>query len=101
MNETELAARLAAEIEDSERTRDVPMDTSAMRANRSEVFTLRLNPDELLAVNAVAEAAGLPPSTLVRAWILDRLKTVDVQPESLRTIVHDEVVAAVREALAS
>ncbi len=101
MSEAEQAARIATEIDDSERSSDVPMDTTAMRANRSVVFTLRLNPDEIHAVNEAAENADLPPSTLVRAWILDRLKTASSPQESLRAIVHEEVVAAVKEALAS
>lgn len=101
MNETEIDAQLDTEVEDSERTRDEPMDTNEMRSNRSVVFTLRLNPDELQAVNDAAAVADLPSSTLVRAWILDRLKQADQPDESLRAIVHDEVVAAVKEALAS
>lgn len=100
MNEAERDAMIAAEIADSERTHGDPMDATAMRPNRSVVFTLRLNPDELKAITDVAEASDLPPSTLVRTWILERIKHSHPEKD-LRSIVHDEVVAAVREALAS
>lgn len=100
MNREDIAQVLAVEGEAAERA-DVPEDARPTRvgAKRSTVFTLRLSTEELAAVQAAADNAGLPPSTLARKWILDGLL---VHPqEDLRAIVHDEVVAAVREALAS
>lgn len=69
----ELAARLR---EESESTRDepYPAGTRATRPNRSAVYSIRLTPQEQERVREVAEARHLPPSTLVRAWILEALE---------------------------
>jgi len=100
MSRKDIAQVLADEGEAAERT-DLPAGARPTRigAKRSSVFTLRLSTEELAALQVAAADAGLPPSTLARKWILDGLVTDP--PEDLRTIVHDEVVAAVREALAS
>lgn len=100
MNNQNVAAVLAAEGDEAENAH-LPEDSRPTRigTKRSTVFTLRLSIEELAAVQSAADSAGLPPSTLARKWILDGLTA---QPqEDLRAIVHDEVLAAVREALAS
>ena len=70
----DLAARLRAE---SEATKDDPYPTgvAATRPNRhrSQVYSVRLSPQEQDDIRRVAEAKHLPASTLVRAWILERL----------------------------
>jgi hypothetical protein len=74
----DLAARLR---EESEQTKDelYPKDVKvarpnrANRANRSKVYSVRLSVEEQEAVERVAHAQHLPASTLVRAWILERL----------------------------
>jgi hypothetical protein len=38
--------------------------------SRSTVYPVRLTPDEVAAVQAAAERAGLPAATLVRSWIV-------------------------------
>jgi hypothetical protein len=63
--------------EESERTKDDPYPPGSKytRPNRerSKVYSVRLSEEEYEAVQRVADAAHLPPSTLVRSWILARL----------------------------
>ena len=69
----ELIARLRQE---SEETKDEPYPeaTRPTRPNRSQVYSVRLSAEEQARVQRVADAKHLPPSTLVRSWILDRLE---------------------------
>lgn len=64
--------------EESERTKDAPYPAGAKftRPNRerSRVYSIRLSEEEYAAVQEVADAAHLPPATLVRSWILSRLE---------------------------
>lgn len=45
------------------------------KPSRSQVYSLRLSEEEQSRIEAVAERMHLPASTLVRAWILERLET--------------------------
>jgi len=67
------------ETESSEVNRDAPMPERAklIRPNqaRSKVYSIRLNPDEVAAVQDIADAAQLPASTLVRSWIVERVRS--------------------------
>jgi hypothetical protein len=78
-NDAELRRLLDEEAEHAEATKDEPIPASALaratRPNRgkSVMFSLRLNPDELAAVQALAEDQGVPASTLVRGWIVRQL----------------------------
>jgi hypothetical protein len=62
---------------ESERTKNDPHPEGVAftRPNRerSRVYSIRLTEAEYQAVQRVADAAHLPPSTLVRSWILARL----------------------------
>lgn len=58
--------------EEAEDTRDEPMQ-NATRPARAKVLSIRLNPDELDALNRHADELELPASTLVRSWILTNL----------------------------
>jgi hypothetical protein len=78
MTRREFTRELAEAIrEESERTKDepYPAGTEFPRPNvgRSKPFTVRLSASESAAVQRVANRAHLPASTMVRAWILDRL----------------------------
>jgi hypothetical protein len=56
-------------------------DTSSRPGHaRAKVFSVRLNPEELDALNAFAEAAEVPASALVRGWILKGLRKQDEDP---------------------
>lgn len=78
-DDAELRRLLDEEAEHAEATKDEPIPASALaratRPNRgkSVMFSLRLNPDELAAVQALAEDQGVPASTLVRGWIARQL----------------------------
>lgn len=69
---------IEAETEDSENYRDarIPEGTKITRPNRgrSTVYSIRLNPDEVAALQAISDAAGLPGSTLARSWIVERIQ---------------------------
>lgn len=67
-----LADRLRRE---SEQTKDdaYPAVTAGQRPNRRKVYSVRLSAEEEAEVQKVAAAKHLPPSTLVRSWILERL----------------------------
>jgi hypothetical protein len=75
---TDIERLLAEEAADSEANPDAPVATGSTisRPNRarSTVYSVRLNPEEVAAVQALAEAAGLPASTLVRSWIIERMR---------------------------
>jgi hypothetical protein len=66
------------ETEASEENRDAPIPHGATlsRPNRarSAVYSIRLDPDEVIALQTIADAAGLPPSTLARSWIVERIR---------------------------
>ncbi|HTF48289.1 MAG TPA: hypothetical protein VK735_12640 [Pseudonocardia sp.] len=75
---SELEALLDAEAEHAEQHRDEPAKPGTKVSKpghaRSTVFSVRLNSDEVAALQTLADESGLPPSTLVRSWILDGLE---------------------------
>jgi hypothetical protein len=103
----ETARLIDEEAEHAEVTRDEPYppDVVVERRNRTRasVYSVRLSDDEVAAVQRLADDAGVPASTLVRSWILERIAraprgTAEVDP-AVREAIHSEVRAAVREAL--
>jgi hypothetical protein len=60
---------------ESEQTKDddYPAGATGRRPNRQKVYSVRLSADEEAEVQRVAADKHLPPSTLVRSWILERL----------------------------
>jgi predicted transcriptional regulator len=74
----EIERLVAEEAAASEANPDapIPVDSSLSRPNRarSTVYSIRLNPEEVAEVQALADAARLPASTLVRSWIIDRIR---------------------------
>ncbi|MDI9939197.1 hypothetical protein QM806_27815 [Rhodococcus sp. IEGM 1351] len=69
---------LAAEAAAAEANIDAPVPEGAKvtRPNRarSVPYSIRLNPKELAAVQELATQAQIPPSTLIRSWVIDRLR---------------------------
>ena len=67
-----LAGKLRQE---SKRTKDdaYPEGARGTRPNRSKVYSVRLSDQEEDQIQKLAESKHLPPSTLVRSWILERL----------------------------
>jgi hypothetical protein len=99
---TDLEKLLRDEAEHAEEHADAPAgpETTVSRPGhaRSTVYSVRLNPSEVTALQEYADEAGLPASTLVRSWIIERLRSDGTAPD-IRQLIHDEVQAAVREAL--
>jgi hypothetical protein len=93
-SDDELRALIAAEAEHAEATKDDPIPADALaratRPNlaRSVTFSLRLNPEELAEVQAVADDRGVPASTLVRGWIVRQLATERNAPTDTAAVVE-------------
>ena len=102
MTDTDLEKLLRDEAEHAETHPDAPAgpETTVSRPGhaRSTVYSVRLNPDEVTALQEYADQAGLPASTLVRSWIIERLRSNGTAPD-IRQLIHDEVQTAVRDAL--
>lgn len=75
--------RDGAEWAEAHRDEPLPEETEAARPDhvRSVVFSVRLNPDELDALNTVATRLGVPASSLVRGWILEGIDDEHDQPD--------------------
>lgn len=62
---------------ESERTRDDELPEEGLsRPNRahSRVHSVRLNEEEHAAVKELAAEYGIPASTLIRSWVVERLR---------------------------
>lgn len=93
-SDAELRRLIAEEAEHAEATKDDPIPAEALaRATRpnlakSVTFSLRLNPEELAAVQAAAEDRGIPVSTLVRGWIVRQLAAESGAPTDTAAVVE-------------
>jgi hypothetical protein len=70
---------LRAYREEAEATRDEPMPSDAARPGitRAKVLSVRLNPGEFAELTRYAAQVDVPPSALVRGWILSQLHQDD------------------------
>ena len=78
MNEKELEEFLRGEAEYAETHKDVPLQEGTVitrRRQRSNVFSIRLSDDERRALELASARANMPPSSLARQWIAERLAT--------------------------
>lgn len=106
-SEDALRQLIAAEAEHAEATKDDPMPPGTVytRPNqaRSVTFTLRLNPEELAAVQAAAEDRDIPASTLVRGWIMRQLAAERGAPTDAAAVVErlEDDVRTLRRLVAS
>ncbi len=66
----------ADEALEDNRDAPIPEGAKVTRPNRgrSTVYSIRLNPDEVAALQSIADAAGVPGSTLARSWIVERIQ---------------------------
>ncbi|MGH2719366.1 MAG: hypothetical protein ACRDJU_12405 [Actinomycetota bacterium] len=75
---SKIARLVAEEAEASDENPDAPLSASSASSRpnraRSTVYSIRLNPHEVAEVQSLAEVAGLPASTLVRSWIIERIR---------------------------
>lgn len=63
-----------AEYEDEFEDVKEPVEFAVRRARASKAITIRLDEETLASLTDQAAEQGIGPSTLVRMWILDRLK---------------------------
>lgn len=87
-----------AEYGEAHRNEPIPAGVRGSRPNqaRSVMFSLRLNPDELAAVQDLAKANDVPASALVRGWIVQRLAAQRGAPTDDTAAVVDRLEADVR-----
>ena len=72
----------------SELTRDDELPDTGVRRNRerSRVFSVRLDPNDILTIESIARKMDVPVSTLVRGWVLRGM--VEHDSGSLSNIVE-------------
>jgi predicted DNA binding CopG/RHH family protein len=79
---------LKQEAEYAEAHKDAPPRDGTVvthRGQRTKVFSIRLSDSELAALEVAASAVGVPPSTLARQWIAERLVS-EHEPADLQEI---------------
>lgn len=83
-NKQDIAKTVRKEIEESDRHPDAPEGTHWTQRNRarSAVYSVRFTQDEVARIEQIARRFDVPPSTLVRDWVLGALAD-----ESSSTIV--------------
>lgn len=97
----EQALAEADDIEAAEFTADpdapIPAHVTVTRPNRarSKVLQVRLNPDEMEAVERIAAQRDLPPSTVARDWLLRMVRENEAQAGSATaTALIEQVLSA-------
>lgn len=87
-----LRTLIDAEAEHAEDHRGDPAPAAAQGTRphraKSEMLSLRLNPDELTAVRELARQRDIPASALVRGWILQHLTDENNAPTDTATVVN-------------
>jgi hypothetical protein len=87
------------EADHAEAHRDDPIPATARGTRphraKSGMLSLRLNPDELTAIQTLARERDVPASALVRGWILQQLTNEASTPTDTATAV-DRLEADVR-----
>lgn len=84
----ELKQLIDEETEASELTRDEPLSERAVRRNRTEVYSVRLTPDEADQIRHAAESTGVTASWLVRAWVKQGLADECEMDKSVQSTVE-------------
>ncbi|MFT3944454.1 MAG: hypothetical protein QM705_11640 [Ancrocorticia sp.] len=95
---------LKEEAEYAEAHKDEPLrgGTSIIRrGQKSKVYTLRLTESEYARLEIVAEKVGLPPSTLVRTWIAERLAAEDPERADFQAMASTLEAISIRLAAVS
>lgn len=75
VNDKNLEQLMNQETEASELAHDVPVSDKAVRKSRTKsvIYSVRLTPEQINEIQHVADAADIPPSALVRDWVLQGL----------------------------
>jgi len=61
----------------------------------AQVYSVRIPVDRLAEVRSLAESQNVPPSTMIRDWVLDRLDS-ERDPSSLESIAEEAAQATAR-----
>ncbi|MGH3504529.1 MAG: hypothetical protein ACRDQA_27060 [Nocardioidaceae bacterium] len=80
--------------EEAERTKDDPYPPGEPRRpnrNRAKVLSVRLNPEEFEELARYAETVEVPPSSLVRGWILEQLRAGSESPRTTVDRIAQEI----------
>ncbi len=85
----QLIEQIAAEA-DATRDEPMPADAAATKPNKSVPVALRLAPEHLAEIEALASRLDVPVSALLRGWILAALATQ--REESVSTAI-DRIAA--------
>lgn len=85
---------LATEGEAAENV-PTPKDGHRRNLNRSVMFSVRFNPEEIEELQRYADQRGLPARTLARTWILERMHQESGADDSLtrRVARLEEIIA--------
>ncbi|MFN3003531.1 hypothetical protein [Mycolicibacterium wolinskyi] len=89
----EAAAAEAARNQDDDAPLPPHVKVSRPNQARSKVLQVRLTDDEMATVEAIAKARGLPPSTLARDWLLQKIREDQAQPGTAAALI-DQVLSA-------
>jgi uncharacterized protein YbaP (TraB family) len=87
---------IAAEAAAAEGNPDAPIKPGSKITrghSRARTLQIRLNEDELAALNALAQARGIPPSTLARDLLLGQLTGADISTHALIARIRAELDA--------
>lgn len=83
-------AAAAAETAENDLAVEIPAHVKVTRGGaRTRVLQVRLNDDELAALETLAKSRGLPPSTVVRELILNALNPTPAQAAATRRLVGE------------
>jgi hypothetical protein len=85
---------VAAEAAASEQNPDAPIKAGSTITRghaRAKTLQVRLNGDELAALVALADARGIPVSTLARDMLLGQLATADTSTKALIARIRAEL----------
>jgi hypothetical protein len=100
----QLVEQIAAEAEATMHD-PMPPGTVYTQPNRAKsvTFSLRLNPEEMAAVQQLAAERDVPASTLVRGWIVQRLAAASAAPTDTAAVVArlEDDVRTLRRLVAS
>ncbi|MGI9002512.1 MAG: hypothetical protein ACR2GH_12710 [Pseudonocardia sp.] len=76
MADKELADRIAAAVEDAEVTSDDELDWKRHQdpaKNPAAVYSVHIPVDRIEELRRLAEDRGVPPTALIRTWVLAQL----------------------------
>jgi|GEM_PF-3271084 len=101
-----LSQALRRESELFEQSKDHTKPAGAYKRTKpasdpSQVYSIRIPVSRLGELRRLADASGLQPSSMIRAWVLERLESENRGPADLTKMAEEVVAAASRLRAAS